>query len=88
MQPSYLDPRTGRTFPLDPPRWCGPDHAPLLLTELPGLTRGQIDTATRSLWRYRAAFPFPVDDPITLGEGCTPLLHRSLFERPTRTPRG
>ena len=78
MQPSYLDPRTGRTFPLDPPRWCGPDHAPLLLTELPGLTRGQIDTATRSLWRYRAAFPFPVDDPITLGEGCTPLLHRSL----------
>ena len=78
MQPSYLDPRTGRTFPLDPPRWCGPDHAPLLLTELPGLNRGQIDTATRSLWRYRAAFPFPVDDPITLGEGCTPLLHRSL----------
>jgi len=78
MPPAYLDPRTGRTFPLDQPRWCGPDHAPLLLTELPGLTRGQIDTATRSLWRYRAAFPVPVDDPITLGEGCTPLLHRSL----------
>jgi threonine synthase len=74
MQPEYLDPRSGATFPLDQPRWCGIDQAPLLLTPLPGLTRAQIDTATRSLWRYRAAFPFPIDDPITLGEGMTPLI--------------
>jgi hypothetical protein len=46
----------------------------LLLTPLPGVTRPQIDTATRSLWRYRAAFPFAIDDPITLGEGVTPLI--------------
>ncbi len=69
MQPEYLDPRSGATFPLDQPRWCGADRAPLLLTPLPGLTRDQIDTTTRSLWRYRAAFPFPIDDPITLGRG-------------------
>ena len=74
MTTDYIDPRSGATFPLDQPRWCGPDHAPLLLTPLPGITRGGIDTGTRSLWRYRAAFPFAVDNPITLGEGCTPLI--------------
>ncbi len=74
MQSEYLDPRSGATFPLDQPRWCGVDRAPLLLTPLPGVTRAQIDTATRSLWRYKAAFPFAIDDPITLGEGMTPLI--------------
>ena len=74
MTIDYIDPRSGATFPLDRPRWCGPDHAPLLLTPLPGITRGDIDTGTRSLWRYRAAFPFAVENPITLGEGCTPLI--------------
>jgi threonine synthase len=78
MPTHYLDPRTGQTFPLEQPRWCGPGHAPLLLTPLPGLTRARIDTAARSLWRYRAAFPMQVDDPITMGEGCTPLIRRSL----------
>ncbi len=74
MTIDYIDPRSGATFPLDQPRWCGPDHAPLLLTPLPGITRGDIDTGTRSLWRYRAALPFAVENPITLGEGCTPLI--------------
>jgi threonine synthase len=78
MTAAYLDPRTGQTFPLDRPIWCGPEQAPLLLTPLPGLTRGQIDTGVRSLWRYRAAFPMQTDDPITMGEGCTPLLPRTL----------
>ncbi len=82
MNPLYLDPRTGQTYPLDPPRWCGPDRAPLLLTPLPGLTRAEIDPAGRGLWRYRAALPFAPDDPITLGEGCTPLLPRTLHGAP------
>ena len=82
MSPAYLDPRTGQTFPLDHPRWCGPGRAPLLLTPLPGLTRARIDTATRSLWRYRAALPMQVDDPITMGEGCTPLIRRTLHGAP------
>jgi threonine synthase len=50
----------------------------LLLTPLPGLTRTRIDTSVRSLWRYRAAFPFAIDDPITLGEGATPLISRTV----------
>jgi threonine synthase len=79
---AYLDPRTGETFPLDHPRWCGPDHAPLLLTPLPGITRADIDAATRSLWRYRAALPFQPDEPISMGEGCTPLIRRTLHGAP------
>jgi threonine synthase len=78
MQTVYIDPRSGATFPLDEPRWCGPGHAPLLLTPLQGLTPEQIDTTTRSLWRYRAAFPLAVEDPITFGEGCTPLVPRII----------
>jgi len=82
MPVAYLDPRTGRTFPLDETRWCGPDLAPLLLTPLPGLTRAGIDTDVHSLWRYRAALPLACDAPITMGEGCTPLLRRSLHDAP------
>ncbi len=79
MTAAYLDPRTGQTFALDQPRWCGPGLAPLLLTALPGIGRGAIDTATRSLWRYRAAFPMRIENPITMGEGCTPLIARSIL---------
>jgi threonine synthase len=78
MPPDYIDPRSGAIFPLDQPRWCGPGHAPLLLTPLPGLAREQIDTTVRSLWRYRAAFPFSIDEPVTLGEGVTPLIPRTI----------
>jgi threonine synthase len=49
-----------------------------MITPLPGLQRGDIDTGTRSLWRYRRAFPLDVPAPITLGEGCTPLLRQRL----------
>ena len=80
--PSYVNPRTGASFPLDRPRWCDDlapgAPAPLLLTPLPGLTREEIDTGTRSLWRYRAALPFQPDTIISMGEGCTPLVPRRL----------
>jgi len=77
-QPAYLA-RSGATFPLSEPRWCimgesGP--APLMLTPQPGITRKQISAKTRSLWRYAASFPLVCDEPISLGEGCTPLVRR------------
>jgi threonine synthase len=75
---AYLDPHSGRTYPIATPRWCGDDGAPLLLTPSPGLTRAQIDSGTRSLWRYRAAFPLSIDTPISLGEGMTPLIRRTI----------
>ena len=49
-----------------------------MLTPLPGIARDRIERATRSLWRYRAALPLPVAQPISMGEGCTPLLRRRL----------
>ena len=86
MNVAYLDPSSGETFPLDTPRWHGSAAngrpAPLLLTQLPGIVRGQIDTGTRSLWRYAASLPLPVPDPITMGEGCTPLVRRVLHGAP------
>jgi threonine synthase len=73
----YLDPRSGRTWPLDPPRWCGEGRAPLLLTDLPGFTAEDVQRERRSIWRYAAALPF-AGAPITLGEGCTPLIERRV----------
>ena len=75
---SYLDPRSGATYPLSTPRWCGDNQAPLLLTPLPGITRAEIRSDVRSLWRYGAALPFVPEDPITMGEGCTPLVPREI----------
>ncbi len=82
MRAEYLDSRTGETFPLDVPRWRGSAGAPLLLTPLDGIGRGDIETDIRSLWRYRAALPFAPQAPITLGEGCTPLIAGRLHGAP------
>ena len=74
--PAYLDPATGATYPIETPRWRSETGGPLMITDLPGIGRAEIDTAKRSLWRYAAALPVAVSDPVTLGEGCTPLVRR------------
>ncbi len=74
----YLDPRSGQSWPLKQPRWCGDDRQPLLLSERAGIGRDEIATGMRSLWRYAAALPFLPAAPISLGEGCTPLVERAL----------
>ncbi len=71
---TYLDPVTGESFPLDTPLWRSPAGNPLMLSLLPGIGRGDIDTAARSHWRYRAALPLDIPAPVTLGEGMTPLV--------------
>jgi threonine synthase len=75
-QPAYIDPRTGQTYPLDEPRWRADAGGPLMITPLPGIARGDIDSARRSLWRYAASFPVSIKNPITMGEGLTPLIER------------
>ncbi len=75
---AYRDPRSGRLWPLGAPRWCGDAGEPLLLTALPGIGRNEISRGERSIWRYAAALPFRPASPITLGEGCTPLLEREV----------
>ncbi|MGT2478517.1 threonine synthase [Methylobacterium oryzae CBMB20] len=78
MPPSaaYLDPATGATYPIETPRWRSETGGPLMITDLPGIGRAEIDAGERSLWRYAAALPVTVADPVTLGEGCTPLVRR------------
>ena len=54
----YVDPANEKRYPLADPRWCGEGKTdaggprPLMLTDLAGITREQIDTKRRSLWRY------------------------------------
>ena len=48
-----------------------------MITALPGIGRDMIETGVRSLWRYAAALPVEVPDPITMGEGLTPLVTRT-----------
>ena len=91
---SYIDPRNARTYPLEVPRWCSDERTPLLVTPGAGISRDDIDKRTRSLWRYRAALPVRIDRPITLGEGCTPLVEqawgdlRPLFKLEWFNPTG
>jgi threonine synthase len=75
--PSYIDPFNGNLYPLDVPRWCSDDGKPLLVTPLSGISRDDIDRTTRSLWRYRAALPVEIGKPITMGEGCTPVVEKA-----------
>ena len=74
---AYVDPRSGARYPLEIPRWRGNDEAPLFVTPARGIAPDEIDTGLRSLWRYRAALAGDIVEPISLGEGCTPLLHKN-----------
>ncbi len=75
---SYLDPVTGQSFPLTTPLWRSPEGNALMVSPLPGLGRAEIDTTTRSIWRYRAALPLPIEKPVSLSEGLTPLVEGEL----------
>jgi threonine synthase len=74
--PAYVDPISGQRYPISEPRWRSDAGAPLMITGLPGIGRDMIDAGVRSLWRYAAALPVDVPDPITMGEGLTPLVSR------------
>lgn len=72
----YFDPLDGQRYSLAEPRWCSDNRTPLLVTPGVGLAPDEIDKSMRSLWRYRGALPVEFNDPITMGEGCTPLVDR------------
>ncbi|MHA7664725.1 threonine synthase [Mycolicibacterium sp. HS_4_1] len=78
-QPNLID-RSGNLYPADQPRWRGDDGGPLDFEPLPGIGREQIDAAINSHWRYRSALPNPLVhiEPVTLGEGRTPLINRTF----------
>jgi threonine synthase len=90
---SYVDPSTGRTYPLTEARWRADSGHYLNLAPAPGLSRRQIDASRRSVWRYAAALLVGAEHAVSLGEGCTPLvpgdwdgvpvLHKLEFMMPT-----
>ena len=71
---SYVDPRTEETYSIDTPIWRSPNGNPLMISQLQGIRRKDIVASTRSIWRYREAFPLDVSEPISMGEGCSPLV--------------
>lgn len=79
--PELVD-RSGTRYALTDPRWRGDDGSPLAVTPLPGITKEQIDTSERSLWRYRHALPVDAGQRISLGEGFTPLVEREWSGHP------
>jgi len=90
---NYVEPESGALYPLLPPRWASDDLRPLMISALPGLARTEIVSERRSLWRYAGALPFAVE-PVTMGEGLTPLIARDwdgarpLFKLEWMSPTG
>ncbi|WP_245905865.1 pyridoxal-phosphate dependent enzyme [Mycolicibacterium palauense] len=78
IPPAGLTDRRGARYRLDQPRWCGDDGSPLMVDPLPGITPADVDTGRQSQWRYADALPCDVGIPVTLGEGRTPIVERSV----------
>lgn len=76
--PHFVEPTTGEEFPIDTPIWRAPNKKPLMISELRGITRVEIDTSKRSIWRYAKSLPVSIANPITMGEGCTPLVNKEI----------
>ncbi len=70
----YIDSSNGVAYPINTARWRGDSGAYLNLAQGPGLKRGEIDPAKRSIWRYAKAIAVDVRQAVTMGEGGTPLL--------------
>ena len=71
---NYVDPSTGRSYPLTEARWCAENGHYLNLGPGPGLRRSDVETARRSVWRYAKALLVEVEHAVSLGEGWTPLV--------------
>ena len=71
---NYVDPSTGRTYPLAEARWRAENGHYLNLGPAPGLGRRDIETSRHSVWRYAKALLVEAYHAVSLGEGWTPLL--------------
>jgi len=80
----YVDPSTGRTYPLDEARWRSDSGHYLNLASGPGLTRRDIEPSRRSVWRYARALTVGVEHAVSLGEGWTPLVDGRWHDTPVR----
>ena len=82
MREAFLvDENSGEKYSLSEPRWCSDTKSPLNFSEVKGITPDLIKSAEKSIWRYKSAFPCKIPEPVSLGEGCTPLVPFSFRER-------
>ena len=74
----------GRLQPLDYAGWkCPVCEGVLDLSAPPTFDRQLVDPHRRGIWRYRHTFPLPLDaEPVSLGEGGTPLISATHEGRP------
>ena len=77
-QAILLDEVSGDKYPIHSPRWCSDTSSPLSVSRLTNFKANQIDATLRSIWRYRKALPQIIENPVSLGEGCTPLVSNSF----------
>lgn len=90
----YVDLVDGTRYSLSVPRWRSDEGRPLWIEPGAGIVPADIDDRTNSLWRYRKALPLTIDQPISLGEGRTPLISstssgaRVLFKLDFLNPTG
>jgi threonine synthase len=84
MVMNFIDAVTGATYPCDEPRWCGDGGSYLNLSEGTGLTRAEIVTSRRSVWRYAKAIAVDAGKAVTMGEGWTPLIETRLDGMPVK----
>lgn len=95
MKEAFLvDENSGKKYDLWEPRWCSEEKTPLSFSKTEGITPQSIKNSTRSIWRYEKAFPCKIPDPVSLGEGCTPLVPfryrgtKALFKLEWFSPTG
>ena len=75
---TFIEPETGQSYPLSEKRWRAPNGNPLLISDLPGIAREEVNVEERSIWRYAKSLPIQISRPISLGEGCTPLVRSEI----------
>ena len=75
---TFIEPQTEQSYPLSEQRWRAPNGNPLLISDLPGITREEVNLEERSIWRYARSLPVQISQPISLGEGCTPLVRSEI----------
>jgi threonine synthase len=67
-------PDCGEQYPIDTTNYVCNCGKPLALINVPNFDRGKIRASDSSMWRYQVALGATEVEPVTLGEGWTPLV--------------